>query len=113
MKNTPAHPPLRPAQIQAVAALFRVLAEPTRLQILQFLHDGPRSVTDIVAGLDLKQANASKQLGILHDAGLLDRRREGNQVLYWIADPIIFDLCQLVCLKIRNDVKEQQRAFRP
>lgn len=98
-------------QLQAVARLFEVLAEPTRLDILQNLKQKSLSVNEIVSATDCKQANVSKQLGILHDAGLLDRRREGNQVFYSIADPMIFDLCALVCGKLRKDAQQQLAAF--
>lgn len=98
-------------QLQAVARLFEVLAEPTRLDILQNLKQKSLSVNEIVSATDCKQANVSKQLGILHDAGLLDRRREGNQVFYSIADPMIFDLCALVCGKLKKDARQQLAAF--
>ncbi|NBR07243.1 MAG: transcriptional regulator, partial [Planctomycetes bacterium] len=54
-----------------------------------------------------KQSNISKQLGILHDSGLLKRERQGNLIFYSIADPMIFDLCALVCGKLRKDAESQ------
>src|SRR5215207_7575666 len=83
------------AQLQAVADLFAVLSEPTRLRILQMLQEGPASVGEIVESLSLKQANASKQLGILHQAGVLARQKEGLTVRYSIRMPLVFDLCNL------------------
>jgi ArsR family transcriptional regulator len=93
--------------LAAVARLFGVLAEPTRLEILQRLKDGPRSVSDLVECLGAKQANVSKQLGILYIAGLLSRERDGNVVRYGIAETMIFDLCELVCGKLRRDAERQ------
>ena len=55
------------------------------------------SVGELVEGLGLKQANASKQLGILLNAGLISRRQEGNKAIYAIALPLVFELCGLVC----------------
>jgi DNA-binding transcriptional ArsR family regulator len=109
MKTT-AH--LEPDQLEGVARLFGVLAEPTRLAILQELKETPRSVGELVDVLGAKQANVSKQLGILHAAGLLDRRREGSQVIYSIREPMIFELCGLVCGKLRRDAEHQARLFR-
>lgn len=103
--------PLTGDQLDAVARLFRTLAEPTRLAILQRLRAGPSAVGDLVAALDTKQANVSKQLGVLFDAGLVDRRRDGNAVLYSIRDPIVFELCELVCGKFRRDAERQLAAF--
>jgi DNA-binding transcriptional ArsR family regulator len=94
-----------------VARLFGVLAEPTRLEILQTLRAGPLTVSALVEVLGAKQANVSKQLGILHAAGLLWRERDGNAVAYGIADPMIFDLCELVCGKLRRDAERQLDAL--
>lgn len=94
-------------QLQAVAKLFDLLAEPTRLDILQNLKKAPLSVGQIVDATHAKQSNISKQLGMLYDAGLLKKEREGNLIFYSIADPMIFDLCALVCGKLRKDAQSQ------
>lgn len=99
-------------QLRAVARLFDLLAEPTRLDILQNLKKKPLSVGEIVNATNAKQANISKQLGILHDAGLLRRERRGNLVFYSIDDPMIFDLCALVCGKLRKDAESRLAAVR-
>ena len=93
------------AQLRAVADLFAVLSEPTRLRILQMLQDGPASVGEIVETLGIKQANASKQLGTLYQAGVLGREKEGNTVRYSIAMPLVFDLCGLVCNGLRREAE--------
>ena len=102
---------LKPDQLDAVARFFRVLAEPTRLAILQELRRDPLTVGDLVVALDAKQANVSKQLGILFDAGLLDRERSGNSVVYSIREPVIFELCDIVCGKLKRDAERQYAAF--
>lgn len=97
--------------LETVARLFGVLAEPTRLEILQALRASPLSVSALVGVLGAKQANVSKQLGVLHAAGLLWRERDGNVVNYGIAEPMIFDLCELVCGKLRRDAERQLDAL--
>jgi DNA-binding transcriptional ArsR family regulator len=99
-------------QLKAVAILFDLLAEPTRLDILQNLKKAPLSVGQIVDATNAKQSNISKQLGILHDAGLLKRERQGNLIFYSIAEPMIFDLCALVCGKLRKDAVSQLALIR-
>lgn len=99
-------------QLKAVAKLFDLLAEPTRLDILQNLKKTPLSVGQIVDATNAKQSNISKQLGILYDAGLLERERQGNLIFYSIADPMIFDLCALVCGKLRKDAQSQLALIR-
>jgi DNA-binding transcriptional ArsR family regulator len=83
--------------IDLVARRFQVLGEPCRLRILQALQTGPMTVNQIVARLDGNQPNISKHLQILFDSGLVGRKRSGNSILYSIADPVVFKLCQLVC----------------
>jgi DNA-binding transcriptional ArsR family regulator len=90
-------------QLERVAGLFRAFAEPTRLAILQELKAGEASVSDIVAALTTSQANVSKQLKQLHDAGVVSRRKQGTQVLYAIADGMVFELCSMVCEKLNRD----------
>ena len=91
------------AQLQAVADLFATLSEPSRLRILQALETGPASVAEIMQATGMKQANASKQLGILHQAGVLARAKDGNLVRYSIRLPLVFDLCALVCGSLRDE----------
>jgi DNA-binding transcriptional ArsR family regulator len=90
-------------ELERVAGLFRAFAEPTRLAILQELKGGERSVSEIVELLTTSQANVSKQLKQLFAAGVVTRRKLGTQVLYAIGDPMVFDLCKMVCDKLNRD----------
>ena len=83
--------------IELVARRFQILGEPCRLRILQALQGGAMTVSQIVDSLDENQPNISKHLQILFDAGLVSRERCRNSVLYSIADPVVFKLCELVC----------------
>ena len=111
-KSYPArHPPLEPAQLDAVAELFSVLSEPTRLRILRRLQSGPASVGELVEELMIKQANASKQLGILMSAGVVARRQQGNHAIFSIALPLVLELCQLVCRGVADHAAERAAAL--
>ena len=99
------------AQVGAVSRLFRVLSEPSRLSLLQALHDGPLSVTELMEASSMKQANVSKHLGVLHDHRLVRRKREGVSIRYEIADPMIFALCELVCGKMEKDARKMAAVF--
>ena len=101
------------AQLAAIARLFAVLSEPSRLVLLQALHGGPLTVSQLVATCAMKQANVSKHLGVLHDHHLVRRRREGISIRYEIADPLIFSLCGLVCGKMERDAKCAAALFHP
>ncbi len=83
-----------------------------RLRLLQALQGGERNVGELVAATGATQANASKHLGLLCDAGILHRRKEGMNVIYAIADPMVFELCELVCSRLAADLGRKAPHFR-
>jgi ArsR family transcriptional regulator, cadmium/lead-responsive transcriptional repressor len=77
---------VRPApDLLLKARLFRGLADPSRLTVLQALRDGPRCVSEIVVATGLSQPNASAHLGCLAACGLVTRERRGKFIYYAIA----------------------------
>ena len=89
--------------LSKVAEVFRAFGEVTRLQILQELKAGPRHVNGLVEALGLSQANVSKQLRVLLDAGLVGRERRGNQVVYELSDGLAMEMCRVVCDKLNRE----------
>lgn len=87
-----------------VSARFKVLSEPLRLRILQELESDRHSVGELAEAVEASQPNVSKHLKILQDEGLILRRKEGNAVYYSIADPSVFELCDVVCNSLRNEL---------
>jgi ArsR family transcriptional regulator len=106
------HKPLTNKALDLVATRFRLLSEPVRLRILQTLQGREQSVGALVDELGLQQANVSKHLQQLHQAGIVARRREGLQVFYRIADPSIFELCDLVCGSLAEQLESELGAVR-
>lgn len=78
---------LPPMGIGMVADFFKVLSEISRIQILCSLKKGPKNVTEIIAETGLGQANVSKHLKILTQAGMVKREPQGVNVFYEIANP--------------------------
>jgi DNA-binding transcriptional ArsR family regulator len=105
------HKPMEQAQLSAVAELFALLSEPSRLRILQALQSGPLSVGELVRQTDLKQANVSRQLGTLLSAGIIARRADGNFAIYSISMPMVFDLCEIVCKGVAELAAERAAAL--
>jgi len=68
------------------AKMFRGLADPSRLLIVEALRDGEHTVTHLAEVTGLSQPNASTHLACLHDCGLVTRRQQGRQVYYALAD---------------------------
>ncbi len=91
-------------KLERVAAIFRAFSEPTRLGLLQALRGADSlRVSELVKRSGTTQANVSKHLKVLHDAGVLTRRRQGNLTLYSIADPIVSNLIDAVCEKLNRE----------
>jgi len=72
-------------EIRPLSRLFRALGDDTRLRIVALLGHGELCVCHVEQALDLSQPNASRQLGILKSAGVVDSRRDGTWVYYRIA----------------------------
>ncbi|MFA6955619.1 MAG: metalloregulator ArsR/SmtB family transcription factor [Thermoanaerobaculia bacterium] len=100
------------ASLGLVAGRFKVLSEPIRLRLLQSLERGEASVGALAERLGTTQPNVSKHLKILQEAGLVARRQEGNTAWYAIADPSVFELCDLVCGSLRDRLSAQAEMFR-
>lgn len=77
------------------AKLFRGFSDPSRLSILESLHDGPLSVTQIVEATGLSQSNVSNHLGCLRDCGLVTRHQQGRYVYYQLSDERVAKLLRL------------------
>jgi DNA-binding transcriptional ArsR family regulator len=101
-------PKLNRQGLEKVADVFRLLAEPTRLAILQELKSGPKTVGALVENLGLSQANVSKQLKIMFDGGVLGRKKDGVTVWYSINDKMALRLCALVCQRLNQRANEAQ-----
>lgn len=104
--------PLDDIQLQAAADLFSVLSEVSRLQVLQSLQHGSLSVGELVESTGMKQANVSKQLGLLLSVGVISRRQEGNRAIYSIAMPLVLELCELVCRDMARKAADRAAALR-
>lgn len=102
---------MTPEVLELIAARFKALAEPARLQILQALRQGERSVTDLVDETGLGQANMSKHLQQLHVLGFVQRRKEGLFVYYALADKRVLKLCDLMCGRLESEMKARNRLL--
>ncbi|MEV0623716.1 metalloregulator ArsR/SmtB family transcription factor [Nonomuraea sp. NPDC050404] len=68
------------------AGAFRALADPTRRQILEDLRAGELSAGQIAGRFSISGPSISRHLGILKGAGLVTERRDGNRILYTLAE---------------------------
>lgn len=97
--------------LELVADRFRALSEAIRLRILQILQNGETSVSALVEKVGSTQPNVSKHLKVLQDVGLVKRRQVGTSAYYSIADQMVFELCEMVCSKLRDRLEAQVGAL--
>ncbi len=100
-----------PTLLAAVADYFKVLSEPSRLQILACLSGGPMNGKELTEATGLGQANLSKHLKALTQAAIISRKPQGVSVYYEIADPNILELCELIGVRISIQMQERAREF--
>jgi DNA-binding transcriptional ArsR family regulator len=78
------------------AEVLKAVAHPLRLQIVEALEGGEKSVGEIVEALGEKQAITSQQLNLMKDRGVLASRREGPKVFYRILNPNVIRVLNCV-----------------
>lgn len=103
--------PLTSEMMELVAERFKALGEPARLRLLNALRGGERTVSELMEGTGLSQANVSKHLQLLHSLGFVTRRKEGLYVHYTLAGEDVFALCDLMCGRLQAEAEARRRMF--
>ena len=98
--------------VPQVAEYFSLLSEPMRLRLLNLLSSDEKCVQELVEATQTSQANVSKHLKVMWQAGILSRRSEGTCAYYRVEDEMIFELCNLVRDRLANRIEQQARHFR-
>jgi len=98
--------PLPDPLVELIARRFRVIGEPMRIKLLDSLREREASVGELREATGASQQNVSKHLGVLLEANIVGRRKDGNQVYYSIVDESIFRLCEEACGGLQRQVAE-------
>jgi DNA-binding transcriptional ArsR family regulator len=102
------------ALLERVAQRFRVLGDSSRLAIVRLLLErGELSVGGVVDHVEMSQANVSKHLRVLLDAGIVSRRSEGTSAYYAVVDDSVEELCALVWRRIETQVQDEAASLSP
>jgi DNA-binding transcriptional ArsR family regulator len=97
--------PLPDELVDLIAQRFRLLGDATRIKLLERLREGEATVTELTAATGTTEQNVSKHLGVLHRAGIVARRRQGNFSYYSIADDGVYALCEQVCGSLQRQLE--------
>lgn len=91
---------------ELIAQRLRLLGDPTRIRLLDYLRDCEATVQELTEALGSSQQNISKHLNLLAQAGILSRRKAGKHVYYSIEDRSVFTLCEQICGSLQKSVDE-------
>lgn len=101
--------PFKPSYFKA--DLFKVLSNPVRIQILDGLRTGERSVNDIAGWMEIEPSSISQQLAVLRSRNLVASRKQGNFVFYSIRDPAIFKILDAALEVFNNHLVDIRDAL--
>lgn len=98
---------MKKEKIELKADLLKVLAQPTRLKILNFLKDGEQCVCEIFPAIGGEQPNVSRHLRLMARHGILYDRKEGVRVFYGVRDPRVFKLLEVAEAILAKQIKDR------
>ncbi|MBL0225161.1 MAG: winged helix-turn-helix transcriptional regulator [Geobacteraceae bacterium] len=86
------------------AEILKVLGQPTRLKIIDLLHDGERCVCEIFPAIGEEQSNTSRHLNLMVSSGILFRRKEGVKIFYALKHPEILEIVDLATRVMTQEI---------
>jgi ArsR family transcriptional regulator len=89
----------------------KTLASPKRLEILNALKEGEKTVTELVDILGVPKANVSQHLAVMRHKGILATRREGVNIFYRVANPKVIQACILMREVLTEQMQEKSRLI--
>jgi DNA-binding transcriptional ArsR family regulator len=92
-----------------LAELCKAFSDPKRLIIIAELRKGQKSVSDLVRILTTPQAVVSRHLAILRERGIVDARREGNNIYYSLSDPRVCEACDIIQQILMTRIEQRHR----
>lgn len=112
-RSRPSARQLSDEAIEVVAERLRVIAEPTRIRLMGLLNEREATVQELTDRLATTHQNVSKHLGVLYQAGIVSRRREGSCVRYALVDWTGWWLVEQIAGSVAARYEELQGLFDP
>jgi len=94
------------------AEMCKVFTSPIRLEILDMLRNGKKTVTELVQLIGVNQSNVSQHLQIMKDKGILRTEKKGNYVFYSIANPKISEAFGMMKEIMIDQLAESERLYK-
>ncbi len=97
--------------LELKAEVLKVLAQPTRLRILELLRNGERCICEIVPAINGEQSNISRHISLMQKSNLVTTRKDGVKVMVKVKDPKIFEILDSVGLLLKKQIQETGRLI--
>ncbi|MEP0806073.1 MAG: winged helix-turn-helix transcriptional regulator [Chloroflexota bacterium] len=93
------------------ADFCKAMGNAARLKIIHILRERPMNVGEIAESTGYRHSLVSRQLSILRNVGVVECRRQGNEMIYQLADKTIGEVCDLVRKALTAHMQKQSRFF--
>jgi ArsR family transcriptional regulator len=97
--------------LELKAEVLKILAQPTRLKILELLRDGERCICEIVPAINGEQSNISRHISLMQKSRLVTTRKDGVKVMVKVKDPRVFEILDRIGIILRNQLSEQRKLI--
>ena len=92
--------------LELKAEILKILAQPTRMKILECLRDGEKCICEIVPAINGEQSNISRHISLMQKSHLVTTRKDGVKVMVKVRDPKIFEILDSVSLLLKKQIQE-------
>jgi ArsR family transcriptional regulator len=93
------------------AKIAQAIGHPLRLEIIDFLKDGEQCVCDIAEQIGAERSNVSRHLSLMVAAGVLEHRKVGLKVIYWLKCPCILDFFTCITGVLKQQARENTKLL--
>lgn len=98
--------------LELKAEILKVLAQPTRLKILELIRNGEKCICEIVPAINGEQSNISRHISLMQKSHLVTTRKDGVKVMVKVKDPKIFDILDSISLLLKRQILETGKLVR-
>jgi ArsR family transcriptional regulator len=103
--------PMEDRVLALKAEVLKILAQPTRLKILELLRHGERCICEIVPAINAEQSNVSRHISLMQKSHLVTTRKDGVKVMVKVKDAKIFEILDQVGFLLRRQIVEDGKLI--
>ena len=94
------------------AGICTIFSNPKRLEIIDLLRDGEKSVNELSSLMEIPQANLSQHLSLMRQRGILETRRDGVNIYYSIANPKVIKAFEIMREVLLEQLSMHEKMFK-